>query len=204
MATSHAQPVRSKSIRRLSAFDCGFSSSFWSACRSTEYAVSDIMGWAWVTTVVSAGIGSQLKHPTRRVSGNSPAITRSGAWSGSCPYISNSECTWTRIYHKPFVHFHRLVLPSQQGTRVCPQMSSQASFPQTSMRLKTLRGRRYDPAKAMSWESHPNVWSRGHERKCGLFPVYEGCWKRARCAFRRASWSRGQVGCLDMGVADEV
>jgi len=25
------------------------------------------------------------------------------------------------------------VLPSQQGTRVCPQTSSQASFPQTSM-----------------------------------------------------------------------
>jgi len=60
--TSHTPPFRSRSIRRLSAFDSGFSSSSWFACGSTEYAVSDVMGWAWVKTTVSACRRSQLKH----------------------------------------------------------------------------------------------------------------------------------------------
>ena len=65
VTTSHTEPFRSCSMRRLSALLSGFSSSSWRTLGSSEYAMSELSGCACVNTTVSA------------------PITRSGPFSGS-------------------------------------------------------------------------------------------------------------------------
>ena len=54
VTTSHTPPFKSNNIRKLSSFDEGFSNNSWLISGNTEYAVSDVIGWACVKTTVSA------------------------------------------------------------------------------------------------------------------------------------------------------
>jgi len=111
-----------------------------------------------------------------------------------------------RTYHKPFVHLHRLVCC--RWNRVLVYVRKRAHRQVFLKRrwydvgFKTPRGRRYDPAKAMSWGSHADVWRRTRVRGISrLRGLLEAGTMRFPASFLIAgtasAWGRM---CLDMGV----
>lgn len=60
VTTSHTAPFISNNIRRLSSLEDGFSSNSWLTSGRREYDMSEVTGWAWVRTTVSAEIVEYL------------------------------------------------------------------------------------------------------------------------------------------------
>jgi hypothetical protein len=60
VTTSQTPPLRSNSILKLSSLEVGFSRSSWLISGRTEYDMSDVDGWAWVRTTVSAEFMSNV------------------------------------------------------------------------------------------------------------------------------------------------
>ena len=93
VTTSQADPLRSRSIRKLSAFEVGFSRISGRSCGRSELSIPEWAGRMWVRTTVSAlkerVVVREWYEESSVVVGDEslPPMTRSGGSSGFCAFI---------------------------------------------------------------------------------------------------------------------